>query len=411
MTLVHGESREPYTLLKAFCLAVPPPYGIFVIGCNAKMKVDSLFLTEAVVTKIPALAPLSEAGYLRALRESWGTDVDVDMRTPLYHWAGGVPRLLRCAHEKLSSEISLASGGLGALQKCFEAYVSNARSGYPQQADWFPHAYTCLLASSTKAKAKGVICVDPKWCEHEPIARTYDDAAMQSIGAYDERTCRFMLPPITFCDDDVKDNVTGCPILPSQLHPFLTTDVIKHFGKESDVDRGRMFEKPFMYAVYARYLLVHLEDRTQQWVPLVRVFEGALAEEQNAAMATYEINLSGGVVTDTRRRVYDDAVANAVTYIGGTAHHDAYIWCRVKGQVSEFAVPLQLRHGNPKALSALLRQLTKTRSSKDEVPLLLSVNQAACPTFPKHGNIVMVNADAMSSISWLWLISPKDTKS
>jgi hypothetical protein len=37
----------------------------------------------------------------------------------------------------------------------------------------------------------------------------------------------------------------------------------------------------------------------------------------------------------------------------------------------------------------------------------LSVNQNACDLLPEHENIIMVNADAMSSISWLWLVSPE----
>jgi hypothetical protein len=42
-----------------------------------------------------------------------------------------------------------------------------------------------------------------------------------------------------------------------------------------------------------------------------------------------------------------------------------------------------------------------------QVPFLLSVNQNACDLLPEHENIIMVNADAMSSISWLWLVSPE----
>jgi ABC-type dipeptide/oligopeptide/nickel transport system ATPase subunit len=43
----HATSGKPHTLLESLCLAVPPPHGIFVIGCNATISTDALFLTCA----------------------------------------------------------------------------------------------------------------------------------------------------------------------------------------------------------------------------------------------------------------------------------------------------------------------------------------------------------------------------
>jgi hypothetical protein len=394
---------------------VPSPHGIFVVGCNAKINADELFLTSAVVTKIPALAPLSEAGYLLATRDSWKAAVDDDVRTPLYHWAGGLPRLLRLAHLPLDGTVSLACGGLCAFQRCFAQYKQSVQSLYSTSEDWFVHAYACMLASSTKARVSGTIAVDPRWSTQPGhiVARTYDDAAIRSIGAYNEATRRFIVPPITLIDQDATRMMLECPILPSELHPFLADDVVQHFGKHSALERGRLFEKPFMYAVYARYLLVHLKNTTQQWVPLERVFEDALNPDQIALVSKYEVNLSGGVVTLDEGQAYGDAVGNALTYLGGTAHHDAYLWCRGKsGSGPEFAAPVQLRHGQAKPESKLALQLYQTAPSgkskePQKVQFLLSVNQEARKTLPNHQTIVMVNADAMSSISWLWLISPQ----
>jgi hypothetical protein len=423
-TLRHKMSGTPYTLLEAFCLAVPSPHRIFAIGCNAMISTDEVFLTMARVTKLPALAPLTEAGYVLA-SESWKSKVDKDMQTPLHHWAGGLPRLLRLAHQPLAQavSVSLARGCLSAFERCFETYQSAAQTDYKLKDERLAHAYACLLASSTKARVSGKIAVDPQWSKGSIAECTYDEAAMLSIGAYDEATCRFTLPPITL-SDQVVSRMKTCPILPSQLHPFLAGDVIKHFGKHSDVERGRLFEKPFMYAVYARYLLVHLRNRKKQWVPLAKVFEGALHPDQIAFVVQYEVNLSGGVVP-AKGQAYGDATKHALTYVGGSAHHDAYVWCRKAGGGPAFAAPLQLRHGQPKAKSALVRQLgekappASEKKKKDEVanneeteevpqvPFLLSVNQNACDTFPEHENIIMVNADAMSTISWLWLVSPE----
>jgi hypothetical protein len=157
--------------------------------------------------------------------------------------------------------------------------------------------------------------------------------------------------------------MVGCPILPSELRPFLGDDVVQHFCKRSTLERGRLFEKPFMYAVYARYLLVHLEDRSQWWVPLERVFDGALNSDQIALVRKYEVNLSGGVVARDDSQTYGDAVGNAVTYLGGCAHHDAYLWCRGKaGSGPEFAAPLQLRHGPSTSEAALKREMKQTAS-------------------------------------------------
>lgn len=56
--LVHRSSGKPYTLLEAFCLTIPSPYGIFVIGSSegAIDTTDPVLLTMANVTNIGSLS-------------------------------------------------------------------------------------------------------------------------------------------------------------------------------------------------------------------------------------------------------------------------------------------------------------------------------------------------------------------
>ncbi|CUG92546.1 Bodo-specific multi-copy gene family, putative [Bodo saltans] len=121
--------------------------------------------------------------------------------------------------------------------------------------------------------------------------------------------------------------------------------------------------------------------------------------------------------------------------MGQSAHHDAYIWCREKTRTGNivpgnFPVPLQLRHGESKKVKDLEIQLLRRKppgdkegvskktkakltkaakpSTKDRVQILLSVNEDSRDVIKGHADdILMINADEMSSISWLVLVSPK----
>ncbi|CUE63816.1 Bodo-specific multi-copy gene family, putative [Bodo saltans] len=51
--LVHRSSGKPYTMLEAFCLSVPSPYGIFVIGCETNVNTsDPVLLALANVIRV-----------------------------------------------------------------------------------------------------------------------------------------------------------------------------------------------------------------------------------------------------------------------------------------------------------------------------------------------------------------------
>ncbi|CUG92571.1 Bodo-specific multi-copy gene family, putative [Bodo saltans] len=448
-TVKTNSKAAPYTLLEAFCRSMPAPYGIALFGCNAKISKHHVFLTQANVTPLGPLLPLSEVGFQAAVSNSWKTEVDKEILTPLFHLAGGLPRLLRLALQPYTS--CLARGSFDAFSKIFEAFKTAAKPAcFPTDDKWFPHVYTCLLASSTKAKVEGseLIVSNPAWVtSRRKNRKTYDEAVIRSMGSHNPTTKRFMVPPITFVDAAVKQFMStlatnaaaDAPIKPSELHPFLNADVVEHFGRRSHLERGRQFEKPFTYAVYARYLLEYWKNTKKKWISLAKVFEGALKAEQVSVAERYEVNLSAGFKRDVGQR-YEDAVENAATYMGGSAHHDAYIWCREKartGNIVPFPVPLQLRHGASKKVKDLEIQLLRrkptlkkgvstrkkthkkgtkltkavTPSSKDKVRLLLSVNEDARDVIKGHeDDILMINADEMSSISWLGLVSPTKKK-
>ncbi|CUG92975.1 Bodo-specific multi-copy gene family, putative [Bodo saltans] len=259
---------RPYTLLDAFCRCVRSPHCIFVIGC-AKIDAEIMPLTNAFIRNIGALPPLSMEGHAKAIAQPLGVRVDEDVRELIYHLAGGLPWLLRAAHQ---SELGLGSSD--ALSRCFAKYQEAAKAHYAIEAPWIPHAYACLLASSTKAKVRqrDHIPLDAAWGRLP--TRTYDDAAVQSIGLYLDKENRFVLAPITFDDAVMEAAQFAAPILPSQLHPFLSADIVKQLGGDSAADRRELFEKPFLYALYARYLLAYWEKKSV-WVPLGKVLECA----------------------------------------------------------------------------------------------------------------------------------------
>ena len=51
-TREHSETRTPYTMLEAFALQIPAPYGCIVVGCNAGIRTSSLVLSCANVTPL-----------------------------------------------------------------------------------------------------------------------------------------------------------------------------------------------------------------------------------------------------------------------------------------------------------------------------------------------------------------------
>ncbi|CUG75866.1 Bodo-specific multi-copy gene family, putative [Bodo saltans] len=383
--------------------------------------------------------------HMEAIRVSWKNSVDNNLVASIYHLLGWLSGLLRLAHQTKDAEMSFACGSLNAHSNCFGEFVTAAKECYSIGHEWVAHAFTCLLISSTKVKvlSDALIPVNPRWRSLVPD-RTFDEAAIQSIGSYVDEEERFMLPAITF-DDEVTQAavvtnrmtsgsevthhlIEGAPFLPSQVHPFLNAAVVEHFGKGAATQRGQEVEKAFMYAVHARYLLALWSDRSAKpnaWISLEKVLEGAISFEQQSVIAAYEVKVSGGVKdAPAGSLLCDDTAENALTYLGKTAHHDAYIWCRNKEMAdAPFAVPLLLRHGHAKTEKELVDQLKKERdqdkvSAQDaehkeqstrqtaadlNVALLLSVNQAARKAFASHANdIVMVNASAMSSVSWLW---------
>ncbi|CUG89371.1 Bodo-specific multi-copy gene family, putative [Bodo saltans] len=301
-SLVHKHSGKPYTLLEAFCLAVPAPHSILAIGCNAQIDAsDPQYSSQTNATNVGPLLPLSEQGGRKAHSESWKSNIDARMIVPLHNLTGGVPRLLRLAHMKQPQTMSLASRSLNSFSRYFEVYSAAARSQYPVQPAWLSQAYTCLLVSSTKAKVNGsdIIPVNPLW-KDSTKSLTYAEATTMSMGSYDPNTKCFMVAPITF--GDIVVTKPNAPILPSQLHPLLDADVVARCGMYSDAERAKLFMNSFLYAVYARYLLARWENNSSAWVSLAKVFHGAVPSDQMSLLERYEVNIANGVRTDAKQQ-------------------------------------------------------------------------------------------------------------
>ncbi|CUE63850.1 Bodo-specific multi-copy gene family, putative [Bodo saltans] len=379
----HG---KPQTMLESFCLAVPAPYGIVVVGCDATVDIVDASTT---VTRIGPLLPLTASGHRDAVVSSWksGGAHDAWWRTPLYHLAGGVPRLLRQAPmNQVQPRNPLM---LEAFCSAFNQYAVLAKAQYPIPPSWFPQAYTCFLTSSTKAKVKGsdVIPVNPAWWDPQR-ALTYDEAATLSMGTYDPHTGRFMVPPITFGDAEVvmKQKV---PILPSQLHPFTDANVVARFGKYAVTERGRLHDMPFLCAIHGRYCLVSWKHNTE-WVSLAEVFEGAVHPDQAPLLERYEVNLAGGV--KTLAKLHTVSPQHDATYCGET--RSAHLCCRQKvkkGGGVVRAVPLLLCHD-----ASTAQQLRWG----DRQELVLSL--ASLPHGAEPRNMVLLDANALSSNGWLF---------
>ncbi|CUG92561.1 Bodo-specific multi-copy gene family, putative [Bodo saltans] len=371
-SLVHKPSGNPYTLLEAFCLGVPPTFGIFVTGCNAEVDATKL-RSVANVTGIGILEPLTVSGFQSAIA-SWGKPVRRDIRL-LYHPAGGILRLLR-----LSTTDGMWS----------ESSIAIAKALYPVKANWFPQAYTCLLASSTKAIVTGNVAVNPAW-KGQSGTLTYVEAMKLSIAVYNRKSGQVVLPPITFDDADVDSR--NAPILPSQLHPFLLTKALEDIPTLTNVEREKMFAVAFMYAVYARYLLAYWEDSRNPWVPLAKVFEGAFDADQGAALEGYEVNLLGGVRINA-----NDPKENAITRSNAST---VLMWSRnAKTDGAAFAIPLQL-----------LKQNRTASSVKAPLRLVLDHTMQKVDS----DTTVMIRADDMSSATWLlahdFTVQPTDKQS
>lgn len=407
-TSING-GKTPYTLLEAFCLAMPSPLGRgLFIGCNAKFDAN-FSLSFANVRSFGPLLPLTLEGFKNAMENSWKRSVDNSVVLPLYDLCGGQPRFLRHAVEPHY----VGGGSVDGFFQWFEALKEAAKPEVSAEKDkWFPYAHTCLLASSTKAKVEGNIVVNPEWVKDARMTRTYDEAMIFSIGTYDAATQRFMVPPIAFVDpiapiDSAKSNEPIRTILPSDLHPFLKSEVAQLFRHADALERGRQFEKPFTYAVYARYLLEYWKDTSNPWVSLTKVFEDAIQAKQLPVMDEYEVNLSAGMKSGAISYEAAMMTANVITHVGRTAHHDAYIWCRKKkNKKHEFVIPLQIRFGDAKELWKLKEQLLQSKDTgAEEAQLLLSVNQTECHVYDSHWDkIMMINADKMSTLGWLkWI--------
>jgi hypothetical protein len=431
-----------YTALEAFCLEVPAPEAIVVFGCNASISTDPLTLIVANVIPLSGLLPLSVKGYEEAAAQSWDSTADDEVLIPLHELAGGIPRLLRSAHERY--DVSLAHGAWDAVSTGMEEWREQCQSMYPHDSDC-PRMYSMLLASATKFVVSGtqeVILPPREELRGPPPAKmSYKEATeaslcgrVQTSGSQlaDDSSMTIVVPPI-LAGDETDFGMRKLPITPSQLHPLLESPRLK-LRTSPDV-RGRLFEKPFLYSLYARYLLVLWKNQRSSsasgWVPLEEFLAGAVSDAGRENLKGIEVCLKRGVKESPRRGDDKHAKPDTVTWTGGanrSAHHDAYLWCRTSGQPSgEFphGMALQLSHGKEKEAREIYRQtfvspdlrrplalpllvVCNDRAARDEAERRIKNNAIKGLSKEQRralqSRVVFVDASAMSSTAWLKLV-------
>jgi hypothetical protein len=463
----NNPAPREYTVLEAFCFEVPVPEAIVAFGCNASIDMsDPTILTEADVTTLSALPPLSFNGYREATGiRCWKSQVDFPLVRPLYELAGGIPRLLRAAHKPF--RISLAGGAWKAVSTGMKLWREDCQGIYEYESGT-PHKYSLMLASSTKfpvTENQEVILPPDAELTTPSTNMTYREASEKSMCAQvwndvvktRNESIRVVVPPILLTDE-TNFGMSKVPIKPSELHPLLGEENLKKLRSSPD-KRGCLFEKPFLHSLYARYLLVwwrklRTPSSTGQfltptgpdsgWVPLGEVLAGALSAEGRAKLQGIEVCLQDGLQNpESKSGDYNCALANSVTWTGGvnpSAHHDAYIWCRAPAKASASfggvtirdadpvtnAMALQLRHGQPKENEEIYRQTFEKPDGQHHLALPLLVVYRDWATRDEGerrwknialkrlsedqrkalpSRVVFVDASAMSSTAWLDLVS------
>lgn len=419
-TSQHGTGSK-YNVLEAFCLCMPSPYGTVTVGCNTGITCDSVVLTKVNVTVVPPLTPVPIWEYDAALK-SWGKQVDEAVK-PFIHWlAGGIPALLMTANRQLDPAPSFGCGSLFCFRNAFDGYLQRAGRFYPMDFLNVTMAYSCLLVSSTRLpiSLKDVVPM-PRTAQSTTSQHTFtfEDAVKQSVATL--QRCKtggetfLVVPPVFFPRD-----VPGTPIPVTKLHPFLRREVIEQLGISAPADRGILFEEAFVYAVYARYLLIWWTRggrHKDKWVHLSDVLQGAVHSwNRNGAagsggdvtgLTDLEVNLSEGVHTesDTYAGAKNYALSWTRTTKNPNAHHDAYMWCRsVMNKKEEAPAAIQLRHGAAKTKFELKAQLRKCKRQAEKVAC--GADADACKATKSVGKPIKV-AEAASMPFPLFVVTPQ----
>jgi hypothetical protein len=431
-----------YTLLESLCLAVPSPYGSVVVGCNASIAETAVAMTMANLTSLGSLSPISADQYNAVLSE-WNkfcTDklsVDPEMKDVVLSLSGGIPRLLYMAHDPV--RVSLACGSRLALTNCLRAFFQKCSERYAiaPESVHMDLAYACLLASVTKLPiAHHAVPVPMPKGNPTPSALppTFVDAVSRSVGVLvvsptvsdHAKPWRFMVPPAMFGTQRPVTVFGAPPPIPiDKLHPYLRDDVQDLIGGGA-TSSGIPFEEGFVYALYARYLLVRWRGGGQEpWVALHDVLEAAVAGEHTPAgktsLAHLEVNLSEGVRTDVSTfAAASDAAQQGFLcwthHAKASAHHDIYISCRDRrAPAAVEPAAFQLRFGKAKTGSELLPQMLVSapvggKKLNDEAklrfPLLVVTAQQDVYAEVKL-HYVSIDASRMMAVEWLDLIHQK----
>jgi hypothetical protein len=431
----HSSTKEASSALEAFCFVVPAPYAIVVFGCYSAITTDRVVLANANVSSLRTLPPLTLKGYDEATGY-WKTRVHRGVRVPLHELSGGLPRLLQLAH--LRYEVSLAEEAWDAVSEGISIWREKGQELYQQSAS--THTYS-LLASATKFPVRGneqVILPPDVALPKDTQKMTYRQATEQSMCALIEPEhgpVTVVVPPVLLAERNEFGMET--PIKPSQLHPLLFEETLE-LERIRSLPNARClhFEEPFLHSVYARYLLVWWRQQREfcnnsAWVPLEEVLVGALSKDDEIRLKGIEVSLKGGVADTPRSGDYGHAVQDSVTWASSknrTAHHDAYLWCRVAGSKDACPMALRLRRGQPNSNREMYDQIFPTERSRSPLPLPLLVvhlDRAACVKGERclknigdsglnedeHkallSHIVFVDASAMSPTAWLKLVKQR----
>ena len=300
---------------------------------------------------------------------------------------------------------------------CFHAWKNLASNYYSNIHDEL--AFSCFLVAATKYALPNVKPLDAvvPMPPSDKVRQqyTFRDAVIRSLGttSVDEakKQTLFVVPPI------IMPEITRHGLSPVDLFPCLSKEYLNMIGVSSDASRGTVFEDVFVHALYARYLLVWWTLQSSDgWVPLSAVLANAVARGSALEIVDrLEVNLSGGVKVLAKQEAKGGAacaVENAVTWCKElpNAHHDAYMWCRKKGDMclDGKAAALNLRHGTEKVKGELSTQVKFSRHRKEKLAMpVFVVNQSQRTTgLPNKDKFVAVDASQMTQTSWIWTMTP-----
>ena len=404
-SLVH-ESGVRYTQLEAFCLAIPSRFSIVAVGCSAGITTSELILSERNVHILPPLSALDTVELLMKAQKSWEIgEVDEKWVNPLLELSGGIPRVMRWTAleiKRIINDEMLTLSDLSSNWTKLDSENKNCKDASTQAV-----RFSCFLISSTKFTIHSLDEEVPLPPTLDGMRFTFADASKLSIATLSSNRERKLLvvAPLTMPD------VAMFGISPTGLHPCLQDEYWGHVGAESAESvqfRELSLTKAFVYALYARYLLVLWRTRAVDgWVPLCDVLADALPNfDESLSCEAVEVNLKDGlaIVEDHCQGTSAECeVMNRLTWCTNraNAHHDAYMWCRKRHfRDGAVAAAIDVLHDIEEPATKLNKRLMANKSNLvlDSFPLF-AVYYDTRAIRSVYGNFVFVNACEMLQAS------------